>query len=192
MENHENHPIGCACCEEKKTTGSSRRDFLKLGSVLGMGLGLSPTVAGLVPREEGKVKDMVGGKVVQKGKAQHFTILHTADIHAQLYAHDEFFWEEGKAVYRKRGGMASLKTMLNTLRGENAANTLIIDGGDCFQGGGLASLTQGQAIVPMINNIGYDVMLPGNWEVVYGKKMMLKERIDLRIEQFDPNRFDRR
>jgi S-sulfosulfanyl-L-cysteine sulfohydrolase len=45
-------------------------------------------------------------------------------------------------------------------------------GGDCFQGGGVASLTQGKGIVSLINTIGYDLVLPGNWEVAYGKEMM--------------------
>lgn len=36
-------------------------------------------------------------------------------------------------------------------------------------------MSEGQAIVPLINNIGYDLMLPGNWEVVYGKEMMQKD-----------------
>jgi 2',3'-cyclic-nucleotide 2'-phosphodiesterase (5'-nucleotidase family) len=65
--------------------------------------------------------------------------------------------------------------MLNTLRKENPGNTLLIDGGDCFQGGGVAALSEGRAIVPLINDIGYDLMLPGNWEVVYGKDMMERD-----------------
>jgi 2',3'-cyclic-nucleotide 2'-phosphodiesterase (5'-nucleotidase family) len=36
-------------------------------------------------------------------------------------------------------------------------------------------LSKGQAIIPLINNIGYDLVLPGNWEVVYGKEMMQKD-----------------
>ena len=44
-----------------------------------------------------------------------------------------------------------------------------------FPGSGIAALTEGQAIVPLMNNIGYDIMLPGNWEVVYGKEMMMKD-----------------
>ncbi|HET6767781.1 MAG TPA: bifunctional metallophosphatase/5'-nucleotidase, partial [Chitinophagaceae bacterium] len=81
----------------------------------------------------------------------------------------------GKPVYEKRGGFATLKTMINELRKQNANNTLIIDGGDCFQGSGIAALTEGRAIIPLMNNIGYDIMLPGNWEVVYGKEMMMKD-----------------
>jgi 2',3'-cyclic-nucleotide 2'-phosphodiesterase (5'-nucleotidase family) len=39
----------------------------------------------------------------------------------------------------------------------------------------LLRLTEGKAIIPLMNNIGYDIMLPGNWEVVYGKEMMMKD-----------------
>ena len=39
----------------------------------------------------------------------------------------------------------------------------------------MAALSEGKAIVPLMNNIGYDIMLPGNWEVVYGKEMMMRD-----------------
>lgn len=65
--------------------------------------------------------------------------------------------------------------MIQHLRTQNPTNTMLIDGGDCFQGGGVAALSEGRAIVPLMNNIGYDLMLPGNWEVVYGKEMMMKD-----------------
>ena len=109
------------------------------------------------------------------GKATKLTLLHTADIHSQLLTHDEFFVENGKNIFKKRGGFATLKTMINTLRNPNKAHTLLIDGGDCFQGSGVAAMSKGKAIVPLMNNMGYDIMLPGNWEVVYGKEMMMKD-----------------
>jgi sulfur-oxidizing protein SoxB len=171
----EKHPPGCTCGHHEDNGGLDRRDFLRLSSVLGAGLGLAPAVGSLIPREERHSASLAGSRTVAEGKAQHITILHTSDIHAQLYTHDEFFWENNQAVYRKRGGMAVLKTMINKLRAKNPEHTLVIDGGDCFQGGGLASLTAGAALIPMINNIGYDLMLPGNWEVAYGKKMMLED-----------------
>jgi 2',3'-cyclic-nucleotide 2'-phosphodiesterase (5'-nucleotidase family) len=107
------------------------------------------------------------------GRAQRLTILHTADIHAQLDIHDEFFWEADKPVFRRRGGLATLRTMINALRREHPGNTLVVDGGDCFQGSGVASFSKGQAIVPLVNAIAYDLVLPGNWEVVYGKEAMI-------------------
>ena len=136
---------------------------------------MPPSLANAVSGDAYHENEIFNNKAVADGKAKVFTLLHTSDIHAQLYTHDEFFFENGKPVYKKRGGFAVLKTMLKTLKAQNPNNTLIIDGGDCFQGGGVAALTEGKGIVPLINNIGYDLILPGNWEVVYGKQAMWKD-----------------
>ena len=161
---------------------NSRRDFFRKSVKLGMGLGIgggliAPMAASALQGEESayKTKNMEQNKAVRDGKATMLTLLQTADIHAQLMVHDEFFVENGKTVYKKRGGYATLKSMINTIRNKNRAHTLLIDGGDCFQGGGVAAMSEGKAIVPLMNNIGYDIMLPGNWEVVYGKEMMMKD-----------------
>ena len=190
-----NHFAQCSClqCDSQQVSAkekelhvgiseNSRRDFLKKASGLGLTLGIggglvAPLSASAMNDGEGdkKSREMFANQAVKKGKADVITLLHTADIHAQLLVHDEFFIENGQPVYKKRGGYAALKTMVNELRAQNPANTLLIDGGDCFQGGGVAALSEGQAIVPLMNNIGYDLMLPGNWEVVYGKEMMMKD-----------------
>ncbi len=168
------HPEGCACgAHEDETNGFSRRQMLRSLGALGAGLTLGPTLAmgALNDRRD----ELVRSQAVLQGKAQKFTILHTSDIHAQLHTHDEFFLEGGKPVYKKRGGFGVLKTMIDTLRNEDAANTIVIDGGDCFQGGGVAAMSEGRALVPLMDRIGYDLVLPGNWEVIYGKEMMLKD-----------------
>lgn len=160
---------------------NSRREFFKTAGRLGLGLGIGggliPLAAAAIATEDTlyKSKTIGNNNAIRTGKAQVLTLLHTADIHSQLEIHDEFFIEHGKPVYKKRGGFATLKTMINELRNKNRQNTLVIDGGDCFQGAGIAALTEGKAIVPLMNNIGYDIMLPGNWEVVYGKEMMMKD-----------------
>ena len=154
---------------------NDRRDFLKNISLATIGMAGIPQIASASVNEIADEKAWKRSAVLSNGKANRITLLHTADIHAQLYTHDEFFWENGKAVYRKLGGFPVLKTMLKTLKAENPSNTLIIDGGDCFQGSAVASLTEGKAIIPLINNIDYDLMLPGNWEVVYGKEMLMKD-----------------
>ena len=123
----------------------SRRDFFKLTGALSLGLLAPPAIANNVVSGDAYHQQEIEKNIaIQNGKAQRFTILHTSDIHAQLYTHDEFFLENNKPVYKKRGGFAVLKTMLNKLRAENPANTILIDGGDCFQGGGVAALTQGK------------------------------------------------
>jgi sulfur-oxidizing protein SoxB len=151
-----------------------RRDFIKYAGLGAIGLGLGPAISYWL-QDEGKIKDIVKNPSLQNGKSQRFTILHTSDIHGQLDIHDEFFWENGKAVYKKRGGFATLQTALIELKKQNPLNTLIVDGGDCFQGSAIASLTQGQAIIPLVNKMNYDLVLPGNWEVVYGKQMLMHD-----------------
>ncbi len=172
--NETEHPEGCSCgAHDEETNGVSRRQMLRSLGALGAGLTLGPTLAmgALNDRRD----ELVKSQAVLQGKAQKFTILHTSDIHAQLHTHDEFFLEGGKPVYKKRGGFGVLKTMIDTLRNEDPANTIVIDGGDCFQGGGVAAMSEGRALVPLMDRIGYDLVLPGNWEVIYGKEMMLKD-----------------
>ena len=118
-----------------KTSDSSRREFLKkaagLGLSLGIGAGSPPPVSALrIDNGAFKSREIFGNASVKNGRTGVMTILHTADIHAQLFTHDEFFMENGKPVFKKRGGFATLKTMLNELRNQNPGNTLVIDGGD--------------------------------------------------------------
>lgn len=173
------HNCSCSNCSDEKETApvlqSSRRDFFKSASAIAAGAVLPASIANAVSGDAYHEKELFGNKAVKNGKANVFTLLHTSDIHAQLHTHDEFFLENGKPVYKKRGGFAALKTMLHSFKARNPTNTILIDGGDCFQGGGIAALTEGKGIVPLVNNIGYDLILPGNWEVVYGKDMMLKD-----------------
>lgn len=203
------HTTSCTCqsCQTQsitqkekelhlKVSEASRREFLKkaggLGLTLGIGAGLvTPTAASALNDGEGALRsrEMFANKAVKKGKAQVMTILHTADIHAQLLTHDEFFIEKGQVVYKKRGGYATLKGMINELRAQNPGNTLLIDGGDCFQGSAVAALSKGKAIVPLMNNIGYDIMLPGNWEVVYGKEIMMEDMFGYNCAKVCANMF---
>jgi sulfur-oxidizing protein SoxB len=113
--------------------------------------------------------------MLRQGQVQHLTILHTSDIHGQLDPHDEFFWEDGRAVFRKRGGFATLRTLIGSIRREARGAVLVVDGGDTLHGSAVAALSEGRAIVPLINRLGYDLLLPGNWEVVYGKSAMMRD-----------------
>jgi 2',3'-cyclic-nucleotide 2'-phosphodiesterase (5'-nucleotidase family) len=154
----------------------SRREFLKQVGSMGTALRLGPTLASSLPSlPSGVEAGLAGSQAVQRGTAQHVSILHTSDIHAQLDIHDEFFYEDERPTFKRRGGFATLRTMIDALRRQNPQRTLVVDGGDCFQGSAVAALSKGQAIVPLLNRIGYDLVLPGNWEVVYGKEMLIKD-----------------
>ncbi|MHA6280113.1 bifunctional metallophosphatase/5'-nucleotidase [Salinimicrobium sp. CAU 1759] len=100
------------------------------------------------------------------------TILQTADIHGQLDPHPELFWENDSIIFKNRGGLAHIQTLFKQERKKNR-NTIIIDGGDLIQGSGYAALSKGNVFPEIIKNMDYDLLVPGNWEVVYGKESMM-------------------
>lgn len=140
---------------------SSRRKFLAQLGALGAGTGL----AGVSHASQNFQKP--------KSNPKSFTvsILQTTDVHCQIHAHDELFWENGKSVFRKTGGYSHLKTFLDQERAK-LENSFLIDTGDMFQGSELSVKTTGEAMVPILNALDYDLYLPGNWEVIYYKKSM--------------------
>jgi len=155
-----------------KNGSDNRRDFLKKSAMAGLAAALAP-VNNIVGAENKNSLEFTTDSSNENNSGKRtVSILITTDIHAQLFTHDEFFWENNQGVYKKRGGLAVLKTMINTFRKKNP-NTILYDGGDYFHGHAVASLTEGEALIPIFNNLQYDLMLPGNWEVVYKKKKML-------------------
>lgn len=136
--------------------------FLLLSTITAAILG-SCTQSGTVNNTEDKTaKDTLS-----------ITILQTADIHGQLDSHPELFWENGEIVFKERGGLANIKTLFDQERSRNPDRTIIVDGGDLIQGSGYAALSEGAIFPEIVENMGYDVIIPGNWEVVYGKDIML-------------------
>ena len=147
-----------------KQHSSPRRDFLKRSALAGLAATVQiPFTASATEKKSDS----------DTANANRLTLLITADLHAQINTHDEFFWENNQAVYRKRGGLATLKTLIDRERALNPTNTLLLDGGDYFHGHAVASLTEGEALIPILNEFNYDLILPGNWEVVYKKHKML-------------------
>ena len=151
---------------------NNRRNFIKNAAVLGMGVpaALGPVSAAFASDANTEYANANAG--TSKQAPNQFSVFITTDLHAQIHTHDEFFWENEKPVYKKRGGLAVLKTMIDALRMQHPQN-ILYDGGDYFHGHGVASMSEGEALIPLMNAFNYDLILPGNWEVVYKKKKML-------------------
>ena len=149
---------------------NNRRNFIKNAAVLGFGV---PATMGPVSAAFASSDSASSAQAGSQQQAPNqFSLFITTDLHAQLHTHDEFFWENEKAVYKKRGGLAVLKTMIDSLRAQHPQN-ILYDGGDYFHGHGVASMSEGEELIPLMNAFNYDLILPGNWEVVYKKKKML-------------------
>jgi 2',3'-cyclic-nucleotide 2'-phosphodiesterase (5'-nucleotidase family) len=147
---------------------NNRRDFIKtFGTATGAGFLAATPIASIAETINNREID----EIIADDRPFTISILQTTDVHCQVHPHDELFWENDKAVFRKTGGYAHLATYLQNEKKKNA-NTFLIDTGDMFQGSELSVKTTGKAMVPILNALGYDLYLPGNWEVIYYKKAM--------------------
>lgn len=152
---------------------NKRRDFLKSIGLAGLGATVAPALSAYshIEKDTNNIFPATGNAAKSTTGKQVISILQTTDVHCQVHPHDELFWENDRIVFRKTGGYANLSAMLKTLR-EHNPHTYTIDTGDMFQGSELSVETTGKAFVPVLNAMDYDLYLPGNWEVVYGKKNM--------------------
>jgi 2',3'-cyclic-nucleotide 2'-phosphodiesterase (5'-nucleotidase family) len=143
---------------------SSRRKFItQIGALGAAGTGLTALNPAMAATNEEQ----------KKSTPSSFTlsIFQTTDVHCQIHPHDELFWENEQAVFRKTGGYSHLKTFLDRER-KKTEYSFLMDTGDMFQGSELSVKTTGEAMVPILNALDYDLYLPGNWEVIYYKKSM--------------------
>jgi 2',3'-cyclic-nucleotide 2'-phosphodiesterase (5'-nucleotidase family) len=60
--------------------------------------------------------------------------------------------------------------MIKRLRAELPAS-ILMNVGDTYHGGVEALYTQGEAIAPIVNALGIDVGVPGNWDYAYGPQV---------------------
>ncbi|EGW54296.1 thiosulfohydrolase SoxB [Candidatus Endoriftia persephonae] len=106
-----------------------------------------------------KAPHLVGDKLLK-----HFGIA-PGGIEAHAFSYLNFDSAAGK--FGKIGGFAHLKTLVDRLRTERGpGNSLLLDGGDTWQGSGTAYWTRGKDMVGACNRLGVDVMT-GHWEFTY-------------------------
>ena len=107
-------------------------------------------------------------------------ILHMADTHAALDVHPEIFFDRtGQQQFRPAGGYALLASAIDKERAANKGKTMLVNVGDTIHGSAVAEWTQGAALVPIVNALGIDVFVPGNWEFAYGPETFRKRMSEL-------------
>ena len=91
---------------------------------------------------------------------------------ADAYAFTSLDFEKSAARFGKLGGFAHLKTLIDRLRSDaGSGRSLLLDGGDLWQGTGLANTMQGADMVEAANLLGIEAMT-GHWEFTYGEKAL--------------------
>src|ERR1700736_4593170 len=91
---------------------------------------------------------------------------------ADAYAFTFLDFEKSAARFGKLGGFAYLKTLIDGLRSDvGDGRSLLLDGGDLWQGTGLANTMQGADMVEAANLLGIEAMT-GHWEFTYGETVL--------------------
>lgn len=107
----------------------------------------------------GKAPHLVGDALLK-----HFNI-EPGSIAAHAFTYLNF--EDAARQFGQVGGFAHLASLVKRLRAESGdGNSLLLDGGDTWQGSGTAYWTRGRDMVGACNLLGVDVMT-GHWEFTY-------------------------
>ena len=84
-------------------------------------------------------------------------ILYTSDVHCGI----ESGW-----------GYAGLAALRDSLAEDN--HVVLVDDGDSIQGAPIGTMTKGEALIDLMNAVGYDIATPGNHEFDYGMERFLE------------------
>jgi sulfur-oxidizing protein SoxB len=91
---------------------------------------------------------------------------------ADAYAFTSLDFEKSARRFGKLGGFAHLKTLIDRLRSDaGAKRSLLLDGGDLWQGTGLANAMSGADMVEAANLLGIEAMT-GHWEFTHGEQAL--------------------
>jgi len=108
---------------------------------------------------------------------------------ADAYAFTSLDFEKSAVRFGKLGGFAHLKTLIDKLRSDVGQHkSLLLDGGDLWQGSGLANSMQGADMVEAANLLGIEAMT-GHWEFTYGEQALRKNLQNFKGEFLAQNVF---
>lgn len=102
------------------------------------------------------------------------TILHTNDFHARfepISKYDSGCSAEDNDAGKCFGGYARMATAVADARARTN-NSILVDGGDQFQGSLFYTYYKGKAAAEMMNKLGYDAMTVGNHEFDDGPEVL--------------------
>jgi len=103
------------------------------------------------------IQDKIPRKL-QEDLSDDIVILHVNDVHCGL---NETVGYDGFVLYRDE-------------MGKKYKNVITVDVGDHIQGGSIGAISNGEAIIKLMNNIEFNVTILGNHEFDYGIEQLQK------------------
>jgi len=101
--------------------------------------------------------------IIAPNLVTEIVIAHTNDVHGRV---NDDSWA-GTI------GMSSIKNIIDALDAQHA-NTFLVDAGDILHGTTFATLEEGESMINVMNEVGYDLMVPGNHDFNYGQDRLLE------------------
>jgi 5'-nucleotidase len=148
--------------------------FLSLGLLLS---GCSDTEP--VVRREGQLE--VPPPIALSGDEVLISILGTNDLHGAIQP--KKVRPAKDAPEQTTGGMAFWSGVVKSIRTGvakrygNRGGVLVVDGGDQFQGTLLSNYTEGALFFSLMNEVGYDAIVPGNHDYDFGPAGWLVDQV---------------
>ncbi|GGA08204.1 hypothetical protein GCM10008018_62310 [Paenibacillus marchantiophytorum] len=94
-------------------------------------------------------------------------ILSTNDIHGKIEVGFDKKRNQGQ------GGIETLGGIVNDFRAVNPKGTVVVDGGDAWQGTLISNTTNGQSVMDTMAQVNYDAAAIGNHEFDFGRDVLI-------------------
>jgi sulfur-oxidizing protein SoxB len=125
-----------------------------------------PNVNMGVGEAQGRPPHLVGARLLE------YAGIPAGSSRAHAFTYLDF--SAAAEMYGKVGGFAYLKTLVDRKRAEvPEGQSLLLDGGDTWQGSATALWTRGKDMVEACNRLGVDIMT-GHWEFTYQEEEILE------------------
>ena len=89
----------------------------------------------------------------------------------------------------KEAGMSYISSYIKSKVEEDPSNSLVLSGGDMFQGGYESNMTRGEIMIDAMNEIGFDAMALGNHEFDWGEDALVSISQKLNCDIISANTF---
>ncbi len=136
---------------------------------------------------KGRLPHIVGERLMK------YAGLREGSLFAHAFTHVDF--TELAQLYGRAGGFAHMATIVKHIRASRPGRTLLLDGGDTWQGSATALWTKGQDMIDACKLLGVDVMT-AHWEFTYGAERVkevvekdFKDKIDFVCQNVADNAF---
>ena len=114
-------------------------------------------------------------------------VLETTDFHGAILG-----GTRDRRSQRPTGGSAALAAAITKERARNPEGTILLDGGDLFQGTMISNLQFGRPVVEQMNALGYTAAAVGNHEFDWGVDTLKSRVQEMRFSALGANMFERK